>query len=348
MSTAPVFGRRESETSSKFDSHDLISAMETVTAIVRDGVRMFDLAVINEIWGIDRTSDGVPAFQLRICTADGKPVTTDMGSPYQPSHEPMELTKADLLIVPGNSTPEAPANLRLLDLLRNAEEAGTPIAALCSGAFLLGQAGLLDGRRVTTHWLHAAELQAQFPKALVEQDSLFLEDRSVWTSAGTVAGIDLCLHLLQSAHGARATAAVARRMITQPYRSGGQRQFIEAPIPPRISEEERLGQVISWATENLDQPLTVTGLAKRAQMSERTFARRFLEATGSTPLRWLHHQRCQLAQRLLETDTHSIEEVATSCGFGSPAVLRRHFMRFAGTTPSEYRRGYLRAVLATS
>lgn len=309
---------------------------------------MFDLAVINEIWGIDRTSEGVPAFQLRVCTADGNPVTTDMGSPYQPSHKLEDLPPADLVIVPGNATPDAPADPRLLNLLRQVAETSAPIAALCSGAFLLGQAGVLDGRRATTHWLHAAALQETFPRAQVEQDSLFLEDRNVWTSAGTVAGIDLCLHLLQLAHGARVTASVARRMITQPYRAGGQRQFIEEPIPPRITEEDRLGQVISWATENLDQPLTISLLARRAQMSERTFARRFAEATGSTPLRWIHHQRCQLAQRLLEAGRLSIEQVAEHCGFGSPAVLRRHFMRFTGTTPSEYRRGYSRAHIASS
>ena len=322
--------------------------MKTIAAVVRSGVRMFDLAVINEVWGIDRTAEGVPAFRRLICSTGTEPVVTDMGTAYQPTHGLDAVMEADLIVIPGTSNLETLADQELLDCMREASKAGITIAALCSGAFLLAQAGLLDGRRATTHWIHAAELQSQFPLAIVEQDSLFLEDDNVWTSAGTVAGIDLCLHLVQQALGARVTASIARRMITQPHRSGGQRQFIEAPIPPRISDEERLGSVLSWAAKNLHLPLTVRMLAKRAQMADRTFARRFVEATGTTPLKWLHNQRGQLAQRLLETEQRSIEEVATDCGFGSPAVLRRHFMQLTGTSPSEYRRGYRRGNFAAS
>lgn len=308
--------------------------------VLDDGMRIFDYAVVVEVWGIDRTESGVPLFELRHCSVRRRPITTDAAAHIRATHGLGGLTDADLVIVPGSGHPTRPPNPAVLTALRAAHHAHIPIAALCGGTFVLAQAGLLQHRQATTHWLWADELRHRFPDVKVQQEALFVEDNGVWTSAGTAAGIDLCLHLVREAHGAQVAATIARRMVTMPHRAGNQRQYIGNPVPGLPSGDDPLVEIIAWAREHLHEPLTVRQLATCACMSERTFARQFVRLTGTTPLQWLHHQRIQFAQHLLESTNLSVESIAHRVGFGSTSVLRRYFSRTLGTTPTAHRRAF--------
>ena len=208
--------------------------------------------------------------------------------------------------------------------------------SICSGAFVLGAAGLLDGRRSTTHWRHSDELAERFPRTVVEPDVLYVDDDPVITSAGTAAGIDACLHLVRKAQGAEVARGIARRMVVAPHREGGQAQFVNRPLPEGGGDS--LAPLLDWMRHHPDQETSVEQLAARVHMSPRTFARRFQQETGTTPHRWLVGQRVLLAQRLLESTTESVDAIAERCGFGSAAALRHHFGRRLGTTPLAYRR----------
>jgi transcriptional regulator GlxA family with amidase domain len=309
--------------------------MRTVAVLLHHAVRLFDYGVIHEVFGVDRRDDGVPPFELRRCSPGRRPVTLVGGASLSATHGLSALAEADLVLVPGAepAPPEATGAERRA--LRAAHDAGVPVAALCSGAFLLADAGLLDGRRATTHWMLAADLAGRHPAVTVANGPLWVRDGPLWTSAGTAAGIDLCLHLVRQAHGATTAATIARRMVTPPHRDGDQAQYLPHVVVEPSGDE--FGGVLAWAREHLDRPLTVVELARRAHQSPRTFARRFVETTGTTPLRWLHHQRVQLAQELLERSDLPVDEVARRAGFGTTAVLRRHFGRDVGTTPTAYR-----------
>ncbi|NJC68191.1 helix-turn-helix domain-containing protein [Planosporangium thailandense] len=309
--------------------------MRTVAVLLHHAVRLFDYGVIHEVFGVDRSDDGVPRFDLRRCSPGRRPVTLAGGVTLSADHGLSALTEADLVLVPGAEPAPPAATESERRALRAAHDAGVPIAALCSGAFLLADAGLLDGRRATTHWRLVDDLADRHPSVAVANGPLWVHDGPLWTSAGTAAGIDLCLHLVREAHGATVAAAIARRMVTPPHRDGDQAQYLPRVVVEPLPDE--LAAVLSWAREHLDRPLTVTELARRAHQSPRTFARRFVETTGTTPLRWLHHQRVQLAQELLESSDLTVEEVARRAGFGTTAVLRRHFGRDLGTTPTAYR-----------
>jgi transcriptional regulator GlxA family with amidase domain len=308
--------------------------MRTVAVLLHHAVRLFDYGVIHEVFGVDRRDDGVPAFELRRCSPGRRPVALVGGASLTATHGLSALVEADLVLVPGAAPAPPEATEAERRALRAVHAAGVPIAALCSGAFLLADAGLLDGRRATTHWRLTAALAGRHPAVTVANGPLWVCDGPLWTSAGTAAGIDLCLHLVREAHGATAAAAIARRMVTPPHRDGDQAQYLPRVVEPLPDE---FTSVLAWARGHLDRPLTVTELARRAHQSPRTFARRFVETTGTTPLRWLHHQRVQLAQELLERSDLPVEEVARRTGFGTTAVLRRHFGRDVGTTPSAYR-----------
>lgn len=311
--------------------------LKSVSTLVLDGLAIFEFGVICEVFGIDRSADGVPNFDFKVCGPEpGKPLRTSVGATLTPDHGLDDLIGADLVAIPaiGGSDylPEA------LDAVRAAADSGSIILTVCSGAFLAGAAGLLDGRPCTTHWMHADELARLYPTARVDRNVLYVDDGNLITSAGTAAGIDACLHLVRRELGSEVTNKIARRMVVPPQRDGGQRQFIDQPIPVRCSE--RFAPHLDWIIANLDKPHTVSTLAKRAAMSTRTFARRFVEETGTTPMQWITDQRVLYARRLLEETDLDIDWIAGQSGFGTATLLRHHFRRVIGVTPSDYRRRF--------
>ena len=306
-----------------------------VATLALDGIAAFELGVVCEVFGTDRRADGFPYYDFRLCSLDGKPVTTASGFQLTPHGGLDPVEEADLVVVPAHPLgTQAPAEMR--DALRRAAERGAYVLSVCSGAFLLGEAGLLDGRRCTTHWRHADELARRYPAAKVEPNALYVEDGSLLTSAGTAAGIDLCLHLVRKVHGSAVATALARRMVVPPQRDGGQAQYVETPVPA-APEAPTLEPLLAWLVEHLDEPVTVESLAQRAHMSPRTFARRFRAETGTTPHDWLTGQRVLLARQLLEDTDLSVDTVAARSGFGDAAMLRHHFTRRLGASPQAYR-----------
>lgn len=310
--------------------------VRTVAALVVDGLAPFEFGVVCEVFGLDRTDEGVPPFDFRVCgPRAGQPVRTSVGASVVPDHGYDAADDADLVAVPATQVREVyPAPL--LDAVRAAHARGATLLSVCSGVFVLAAAGLLDGRRVTTHWRHADDLAARFPAVTVDPDVLFVDDGDIITSAGTAAGIDACLHLLRREHGGTVANTVARRMVVPPQRDGGQRQFVPRPVPP-CADDDPLAAVLVWMTEHLEETQTVRDLARRAGMSERTFARAFAAQTGTTPVQWLTAQRVQHARTLLEATSLDVEEVARRTGFGSAPLLRHHFRRSVGVAPHDYR-----------
>ncbi|MGW9453170.1 GlxA family transcriptional regulator [Streptomyces sp. NPDC055632] len=317
---------------------------QRIALLAFPGVRAFDVSVITEVWDSDRTLRGVPRFALHRAAADPHaPVPLRGGltlTPDRPLTWLDDLTPTDLVIVPGVEDPDADVPPPVLDALRRAHSAGVPVASLCAGAFVLARAGLLDGRRAVTHWHLARTLATRHPAVRVEPDALFVEDSGIWTSAGTAAGIDLCLHLVRTAHGAEAAATVARSMVTAPFRTGTQAQFIEHPTPRADRDADALAAVRAHALAQLSEPHTVASLAAVAGMSPRSFARHFQATTGTTPLHWLITQRVAAAQKLLELTDHPLPEVARRAGFGSEVTMRQHFASHLSTSPRAYRNAF--------
>jgi len=309
--------------------------LRSVAVLIDDGVAPFEFAIPCEVFGVDRSAQGLPAFDFAVCAPWPGPVRTSLGFDIVAPHGLERVRGADLLVVPAFRTSYQPSP-EVVSAMREVVEGGGRVASMCSGAFALARAGLLEGRRATTHWFHAEEFRAAFPEVHLVPDVLYVEDGPVLTSAGTAAGIDLCLHLVRQTHGAAAANGIARRMVVPPHRDGGQAQFIETPI--RATPAQTLAGTLEWATARLDQDLSVSRLAKHAAMSQRTFARRFRAETGTTPHHWVLAQRVALAERLLEEGALGVEEVAFRCGFGSATMLRHHFGRMRSTTPTAYRR----------
>ncbi|MFD7981139.1 GlxA family transcriptional regulator [Streptomyces sp. NPDC059071] len=308
------------------------------------GIRAFDVSVITEVWGSDRTHRGVPPFDLRRPAADPHSPLPIRGGLSLTPDRPLDwldtLTPTDLVLVPGIEDPDADIPAPVLDALRRAHAAGTPVASLCAGAFVLARAGLLDGRRAVTHWHLARTLAERYPQVKVEPEALFVEDTGIWTSAGTAAGIDLCLHLVRTTHGAETAATIARSMVTAPFRTGTQAQFIEQPTPRADRDADALAAVRAHALAHLDQPHTVASLAAHAGMSPRSFARHFQATTGTSPLHWLITQRVAAARKLLELTDHPLPEVARRAGFGSEVTMRQHFASHLATSPRDYRTAF--------
>jgi transcriptional regulator GlxA family with amidase domain len=310
--------------------------LSKVVALVLPGTAPFEFGVVCEVFGIDRSASGGPRFEFSVATADPGPVETSLGFTMHIPDDLSACADADLIAVPAHRIEQV--DERYLEVLRAAEARGAWILSVCSGAFVLAQAGVLDGRRSTTHWMHTDRLADEYPATEVDPDVLFVEDRRVITSAGTASGIDAALHLVRLEHGAAAANVVARRMVVPPQRDGGQSQYIADPVPERRGDS--LASVTDWMLEHLDEELTVDALARRALMSSRTFARRFRAELGATPAAWLNRQRIVRAQALLEGGDEPLELVAQRSGFGTAAVMRHHFLKVLQTTPTAYRRAF--------
>ncbi|WP_229907548.1 helix-turn-helix domain-containing protein [Amycolatopsis oliviviridis] len=308
--------------------------MSTVALAATDGMLQFELAIAQEVFGSPLPGFG-SRYELSVCG----PAPVKVGRfLLEPDHGLGHLARADTVIVPGWADIDVDPPADLVDAVRAAHEAGARVASLCTGAFVLAAAGLLDGRRATTHWAHTDVLAARHPLVEVDPDVLYVDNGSVLTSAGKAAAMDLCLHLVRSDHGSAVANTVARRLVVPPHRAGGQAQFVTAPVPEQ--DDHPLGGLLPWITERLDRPLTVEDLARRANMSSRNLARHFRSATGTTPLRWLLNQRIRRAQELLERTDDSVDLIAEATGMGSAATLRRHFNRTVGVPPDSYRRTF--------
>ena len=317
--------------------------LQNVAFVVLDRFPSFEFGVVCEIFGIDRTNDGLPRYDFAVVAGEQGPLRSEHGLALTDAHGLDRLAEADLVVVSAidqqlrDSVPgEFPA--ALLDALRATVARGAQVLSVCTGAFVLAAAGLLDGRRCTTHWMHAGELARYCPRAIVDPDVLYVDADPVLTSAGSAAGIDACLYLVRKEQGMKVANQIARRMVVAPHRDGGQAQFVDRPLPD--SQADTLAELIEWMERHLDQQVTVAELASLAHMSPRTFARRFVQETGTTPLRWLTGQRILLAQRLLEDTDESVDQVAWLAGFGNATAFRHHFHAWRGTTPAAYRRTF--------
>ncbi|MEV5974642.1 helix-turn-helix domain-containing protein [Streptomyces sp. NPDC051921] len=298
---------------------------------------MLAVGVVAEAFGPH--GPALPGFDFALCAEVPGAVPTDCGVPLSLTHGLDRLAEADLVMVlpgAGFRTPPGPA---VVDALRAAHERGAVLAAHCVGTFALAAAGLLDGRRATTHWRFAELLAERHPSVSVEADALYIDEGDVVTGAGAAAGFDLCLHLLRREYGAARANGVSRDMVLPAHRDGGQAQYLAAPVPAD-GQDERLAEVLGWARAHLHEPLPVAELARRAMMSRRTFARRFTAATGTTPHAWLRELRLSRAEELLETSDLPVEEIAHRVGYASAAVLREQFVRRRGVPPRSYRRAF--------
>jgi transcriptional regulator GlxA family with amidase domain len=310
-----------------------------VAAVVAENQSPFEFAIACEVFGIDRSADiGRPWYRFVVCSPVPGTVTTKAGFTIGTQHGLEVLDAADIIVVPATPGPYDSSEA-LLDALRRAHARGARMVSFCTGAFTLAEAGLLDGRRATTHWMHAEEFSRRYPLVKVDPGVLYVDEGDVMTSAGTAAGIDLCLHIVRLDYGAEAANITARRMVVPPHRDGGQAQYVRQPVPPP-SPTDPFADTLIWAQEHLDEPIAVEQLARMAAMSERTFARRFQEQHGTTPHQWLLRQRVLHAQRLLETSDLPVELVADRCGLGTATNLRQHFQRVVHTTPTAYRRTF--------
>jgi transcriptional regulator GlxA family with amidase domain len=324
--------------------------LRNVAVVVVNGFLPFEFGTICEVFGVDRTDDGLPPYDFAVVAGEPPPLRAHNDFTIQPSCGLERLEEADLIalpavgddqlsiypVPPGRPCPPREFPGDLLAALHRAVDRGARVLSVCSGAFILGEAGLLDGRRCTTHWRHAEELARRYPAAKVDPDVLYVDDDPVITSAGTAAGIDACLYLVRKEQGSRVANGIARRMVVPPHRDGGQAQYVDQPVAPFC--DGTLRDLLEWLRAHLDQPLTVRQLAVRANMSERTFARRFVQDTGTTPQRWLIGQRILLAQQLLEESDETVDAIADRAGFGNATALRHHFRAWRGTTPNAYRR----------
>jgi transcriptional regulator GlxA family with amidase domain len=307
-----------------------------VAMAVTAAIPVFEFAVPCEVFGVDRADLANPWYELRLCAAGPGPLRTTMGLRIDTPYGLDDLLAADTVLVPAcaRMTQREPP-MPLVDALRRAHASGARIASICTGAYVLAAAGLLDGRRATTHWMNAVDFAGRFPAVTVDPTVLYIDEGDVLTSAGTGSAIDLCLHLVRRDHGAAVANEVARRMVVPPHRAGGQAQFAQ-PVS-RGEPRSDLAPALEWARHHLGQPITVAQLAHQAHMSPRTFARRFRDTIGTSPLRWLVEQRVRLAQELLETTDEPVERIATRSGFGTAVSLRQHFGRVVSVSPQTYR-----------
>ncbi|GAA3639801.1 helix-turn-helix domain-containing protein [Microlunatus ginsengisoli] len=315
-------------------------ALRSVSVVLIEPVAVFEFGVAVEVFGLDRRDDGVPDFDFHVCAINpGVPLETKNRSAFTiVASDGLDVVPDSDLVVIAPTLPRPDYPVEVIDALRAAYDNGATLLTLCSGSFILGAAGLLDGRRSTTHWMYADAMAERFPAAIVDPRVLYVDDGQIITSAGTAAGIDACLHFVRRELGTAVATKIARRMVVPPQRDGGQQQFVEVPIPQ--STADSLAPLLAHVVEHLDDQHTASSMARRAMMSERTFARRFTAETGTTPHKWLIQQRVLAARALLEESDLSVEQIAVRVGFNSAVVLREHFRRQIGLAPVEYRRRF--------
>ncbi|MEU4437468.1 transcriptional regulator FtrA [Micromonospora chalcea] len=311
----------------------------TVSVLAYEGMSVFETGIVTEVFGLPRPEFDVPWYELTVCAETPGTVRLVGGATLHTDHGLDVFAGAGTLIVPGVADVHADPSPRLTAALRAAHRRGARIVSICSGAFALAGAGLLDGRRATTHWRYADLLARRHPAVRVDPDVLYVDHGDVLTGAGSAAGLDLCVHLVRRDHGPTIANAVARRLVVPPHRDGGQAQFVEAPVPADPGDD-RLAASMSWALANLTAEITVARLARQAHMSPRTYLRHFARATGTTPIRWLIDRRVQASLPLLETTSAPIEEVAATVGFETAVTFRHHFTAAMRTSPSAYRRAF--------
>jgi AraC family transcriptional activator FtrA len=310
-----------------------------VAAIAFDGISPFHLSVPCLVFGDDRTALGLPRFDFRVCAIDNRPIRTDAGLTITVPHGLPALDDADIVIVPSWRDLEDPLPTALTEALRRAHRRGALIVGLCLGTFAVAATGLLSGRRATTHWAYTGQLQALYPDIFVDPDVLYVDDGDVVTSAGVAAGLDCCLHIVRARYGAEAALRLARHIVLSPHRQGGQAQFIERPLA-RTENADRFAQALDTVLRTLGDPHSLDSVAQVAGLTRRTFTRRFQKSIGTSFGDWLTEQRVQVAQRLLESTSQSVDTIAFQAGFGSATSLRQHFAARLRTSPAQYRREF--------
>ena len=309
-----------------------------VAAVAYDGLCTFEFGIVVELFGLRRKNLGVDWYDFEVCAVERGPIRATGGILVEAQRGLRSLRRAGTIIIPGWRNADEPPPQALINALRTAHAEGARLVSICSGVFVLAAAGLLDDKRATTHWRYAERLKSRFPKICVEPDVLYVDEGNILTSAGSSAGIDLCLHIVRRDYGAEVANEIGRRLVMPPHREGGQAQYVRDPM--RSVATGGLAPLLQWAVAHLDKPLRVEDLARRAAMSPRTFARRFREQTGTTPHQWLMHQRLWSAQRRLEKSGEGIDQVAEAVGLQTAATLRQYFGRVLGTTPTAYRRQF--------
>ncbi len=312
-------------------------SLPSVVVLAFDRISPFHLSVPCVVFG--EAPPGEPRFDLRVCSLEAGPLTTTAGFSVTATHDLSALDSADIIIVPSWRDPDERPPPALLHALVAAQHRHARLIGLCLGAYVLAEAGLLDGRRATTHWAYAQDFARRYPRVELDADVLYVEDGNVMTSAGTAAGIDCCLHLVRQRHGAESANRVARRLVVPPHRQGGQAQFIEQPVPA-TARDSRLAGLLDRVREHLDQSHTLDSLAGQALMSRRTFSRRFHHLTGMTVGQWLLEQRLALVRRLLESGDQPIPVISALAGFGSVEAMRLHFRKACGVSPSAWRQTF--------
>src|SRR5438132_2394167 len=309
-----------------------------VVAVAYDRLCTFELGCVVELFALPRPELAVPWYEFAVCAAERGPIRATGGIRLTVPHTLRALESADTIVIPGWRSPQEPPPPPLLAALRRAFERGARLASICSGVFVLAAAGVLDGKRATTHWKYVAQLAARYPRIRVEMNALYVDEGQILTSAGSAAGLDMLLHLVRRDYGARVANLVAQRLVIPPHREGGQAQYLPKPMPS--DERNRLSKLIDWVRANLDKPHTLRSLAKRASMSPRTLQRQFGETVGLAPYEWLVRERVTTAKDMLQSSRQSLVRIADSVGFKSQETFRRHFRRIIGTSPMTYRKQF--------
>ncbi len=308
-----------------------------VAVVAFNQITPFHLSVPCVVFGDKKPN--APEFDLRVCSVEPGPLSTTVGFSLNLDHGIEAIHQADIVIVPSWRNPNERPDKELLEALQQAYTRGAQIVGLCLGAYVLAEAGLLDGHKATTHWAYAQDFAQRYPQIDLDADVLYIDSGQLITSAGTAAGIDCCLHMLREQYGAESANSVARLLVVPPHRQGGQAQFIDLPLPSTTSDS-RLAELIDWVRANLNQPHDLDSLAEKALMSRRTFTRHFKSLTGTTVTQWLLNERLAFCQRLLESTEQSIEQISELAGFGSPVSMRLQFRKAFGVSPKAWRQTF--------